>query len=376
MAAGKGGQTDTNSSSLADQQSFETEHAQKERREFSRRRLLIGATVLGGSFVAVSGIALATQNSISHAAEANSQVQTTESGKLREYWIQADSFHHNLIPTGYDGLMGMHFTPDQTSFWALGYRAYTSGWGQPLAGNDDIGPNTGIPGPILRGSVGDTIRVHFRNNDTHRRFPHSMHPHGVSYTPENDGGWFAADPRPGTVIEVGESYTYNWQVRPNSVGTWVYHDHSAPQGKGMLMEFGAELGLVGMLILTDTSTHPVDRECCVFFHDLYQADIPVLSQDFDAFNGHSYVGNTPTFTARVGERVRWHIGALGKEFHVFHLHGHRWLSNGQYVDTVLLGPSMATSFEYVEDNPGKWLYHCHVSDHMMGGMSGLYVVKQ
>jgi FtsP/CotA-like multicopper oxidase with cupredoxin domain len=36
---------------------------------------------------------------------------------------------------------------------------------------------------------------------------------------------------------------------------------------------------------------------------------------------------------------------------------------------------MAASFDFIEDNPGKWLYHCHVTDHMMGGMSGLYVVE-
>ena len=31
-------------------------------------------------------------------------------------------------------------------------------------------------------------------------------------------------------------------------------------------------------------------------------------------------------------------------------------------------------FDYVEENPGTWLYHCHVIDHMMGGMVGHYVV--
>lgn len=346
-------------------------HSQKQ--GVSRRTLLKGAAVIGaGATVATAGgISLASQNVTTHAASA----QAAAGGQVREYWIQADSFFHNLVPSGYDGLMGMHYTPNQTSYWAIGYRAYTPNWGQPLPGNSDIGANTGIPGPILRGSVGDTIRVHFRNNDVHHKAAHSMHPHGVSYTPDNDGGWYAANPRPGTVIQFGQTYTYNWQVKTNSVGTWVYHDHSLPYGPGMAMEFGAELGLFGFLVLSDASTTLVDVENFVFFHDLYQADVKALIQDFDCFNGFSYVGNTPTFTAKVGNRVRWHIGALGVEFHVFHLHGHRWLNNGQYVDTMHLGPSMATSFDYVEDNPGQWLYHCHVNDHMMGGMSGLYVVN-
>jgi manganese oxidase len=343
--------------------------------DLSRRTLLKGAAVVGGSLAAVGGVALASQKATTQAAS-NSQIRGTNSGHLREYWIQVDSFFHNLVPTGYDGMMGMHFQASKTSYWAIGYRAYTPGWEKPLSGNDWIGANTGIPGPILRGEVGDTIRVHFRNNDTHYNFHHSMHPHGVFYTPNNDGGWFAADPRPGTNIAVGQSYTYEWQVRTNSPGTWVYHDHSLPSGPDMLMEFNSELGMFGFLVLTDASVKPVDREFFTFLHDLYQADIAVLSQDFDCFNGYAYAGNTPTFTAKVGERIRWHIAALGKEFHVFHIHGHRWNTGGQFTDTHLLGPAIGASFEFVEDNPGQWLYHCHVTDHMMGGMTGFYIVEQ
>lgn len=32
--------------------------------------------------------------------------------------------------------------------------------------------------------------------------------------------------------------------------------------------------------------------------------------------------------------------------------------------------------EYTEDNPGAWLYHCHVTDHMAGGMVGFYKVAR
>ncbi len=353
-----------------------------ERHAVSRRTLLKGAAIVGGSLTVVSGaaasgLALTNKTSSSQKTNAMAHADAASPGKLREYWIQADAFYHNLVPTGYDGLMGMSFSVAQTSFWALGYRAYTPGWGKLLASNADIGANTGIPGPILRGEVGDTIRVHFRNNDTHRQWPHSMHPHGVLYTPDNDGGWFAADPRPGGVVAVGQSYTYDWQVRPNSVGTWCYHDHSLPVGKQMQMELGAELGLFGFLVLTDASVKPVEQEYFTFFHDLYQADLPELSQDFDCFSGYAYVGNTQTFKAKVGERIRWHMAALGTEFHVFHTHGHRWRGHDQvYTDTQLLGPSMATSVEFTADNPGKWLYHCHVNDHMMSGMAGIYIVAE
>jgi manganese oxidase len=342
---------------------------------FPRRHLLKGAAIAGGVLAVIAGgSALAVQHTTVD-TNTSAQIQPSTGGQLREYWVQANAFFHNLVPTGKDGMMGMSFHANQSSYWAVGYVAYTPGWDTPLASNDDIGPNTGIPGPVFRGSVGDTIRVHFRNNDTHYRYPHSMHPHGVIYTPANDGAYIVADPQPGTAVEFGKTYTYEWRVHPNSVGTWVYHDHSMSMGSSMLMEFGAELGMFGFLVLTNSSTKPATKEFFTFLHDLYQADIPLLSQDYDGFNGTAYLGNTPTFSAKVGDTIRWHVGALGKEFHAFHLHGHRWSSNGQFVDVIQLGPAIATSFDFVADNPGKWLYHCHVSDHMMGGMVGMYIVN-
>ncbi len=351
----------------------------------SRRKILRASAIAGGVVVVGGGTVVAGQQIIAHnqqggqsAGGVATATQGTGGGQVHEYWVQADAFHHNLVPTGKDNMMGMKFKASDSSYWAVGYRAYTPNWGQLLPGSAALGPNTGIPGPIFRGAVGDTILVHFRNNDTHYHMPHSMHPHGVLYTPANDGAWIASDPQPGSMVAPGQSYTYEWHVRPNSVGTWIYHDHSVSRtvNGSMLMEFGAEVGLFGFLVLTGPSTKPVTREFFTFLHDLYQDDLPSLSQDYDCFNGFSYLGNTPTFQAKVGETVRWHIGALGKEFHAFHLHGHRWSSNGQFVDVVQLGPSNATSFEFVVDNPGKWLYHCHVTDHMMGGMMGMYEVTE
>ncbi len=280
------------------------------------RRNLLKSTAVAGTIAAASlgGIALSSHLSTSQTAEtAHAQ---TASGVVREYWIQADSFFHNLVPTGHDRMMGMHFTASQSSYWAIGYRAYTPNWGSPL------------PGPIIRAQVGDTILVHFRNNDTHYGFPHSIHPHGVRYTPPNDGAWTAFDPnKPGTAVAFGQSYDYQWNAISSSVGTWPYHDHSLPQNN--LMEYNVELGLFGMFAITDSSTPTVDQEICLVIHDLYQSDVSSLSQDFDCFNGYAYMGNTPTFNVAMNSHVRW--------------------------------------------RPGKWLYHCHVTDHMMGGMVGMYI---
>ncbi len=339
------------------------------------RRSLLRTAGLGGAAATL----VTTPSATSPRTRALDDQLGPRSGRLREYWLAAESFWHNLVPNGRDELMGRTFRPDRTSLNALGYRAYTPDWGRPLPGDEKIGPNTGVPGPTIRAEVGDTVRIHLRNDDRHYRFPHSLHAHGLRYDPSSDGAWLAVEPRrPGTAVGYGDSYTYQFTALRSSVGTWPYHDHSMPQAlspkQEPIMEVGAELGLFGVIAVSDPAEAPVDREHVLVMHDLYASDIPTLAQDFDCFNGQAFIGNTPTFTAAVGERVRWRVTTLGKEFHVFHIHGHRWSDGQRHVDSEVLGPATTLTLDYVEDNPGDWLYHCHVTDHMAGGMVGRYRV--
>jgi FtsP/CotA-like multicopper oxidase with cupredoxin domain len=378
-----------------------------------RRNLL--RTLTGGGAAAALALSSASSASAASAESAESAARGFDpfaadafafrpSGRVREYWVQADSFTHNAVPNGHDHMTGMAFSAEQTTFQAIGYRAYTPDWGQPLPadlGPRGVGPNSGVPGPVLRAEVGDVLKVHFRNNDAHYKWPHTMHPHGVRYTPANDGAWLADAPdRAGTAVPYQGTYTYTWTCVPSSVGSWPYHDHAAPQvvphaaasdtaspapasmdsrafsGGGPVMEIGAELGLFGMIAVTDAATPEVDREFVLFFHDLSASDAPPLTQDLSLCNGAAFVDNAPTFTARSGERVRWRVGTLGNSFHVFHIHGHRWLGAGGWTDSELLGPATTLTVEYREDNPGDWLYHCHVAAHMMHGMAGRYRVTR
>jgi FtsP/CotA-like multicopper oxidase with cupredoxin domain len=65
--------------------------------------------------------------------------------------------------------------------------------------------------------------------------------------------------------------------------------------------------------------------------------------------------------------------------HPMHLHGHsfRVLSrNGQtlplrpWQDTVLLLAREWVEIAFVADNPGDWMFHCHILEHQMAGMMG------
>jgi len=96
---------------------------------------------------------------------------------------------------------------------------------------------------------------------------------------------------------------------------------------------------------------------------------------FMTIDGLAFVGNAPTFKARVGDLVQWDVMALGDDFHTFHVHGHRWKVHGTPRDTQTVGPAESFRIRWREEDPGTWLYHCHVESHMMSGMIGIYQVK-
>ena len=67
---------------------------------------------------------------------------------------------------------------------------------------------------------------------------------------------------------------------------------------------------------------------------------------------------------------------MDDNFHDFHMHGHRWRDTaGAPTDTTTVGPSETITARFTEDNPGRWLYHCHVFSHQDAGMAGWYDVS-
>ena len=95
-----------------------------------------------------------------------------------------------------------------------------------------------------------------------------------------------------------------------------------------------------------------------------------------AMNGDIF-GNLRGLEAIESERVRWHLAALGSEvdLHTAHWHGNTVLDHGRRTDVVELLPASVVSVDMVADNPGTWLYHCHVGDRMTAGMMTRWTVK-
>ena len=104
-----------------------------------------------------------------------------------------------------------------------------------------------------------------------------------------------------------------------------------------------------------------------------------------ALNGVLAAGNSvqPWLTARLGTTQVITVQNRTAFPHPMHLHGHpvRLLEHNDrampypvWRDTLLLGPREQARFAFVADNPGRWLMHCHIPEHMDAGMLGVVEV--
>jgi manganese oxidase len=180
------------------------------------------------------------------AAHAHS-AQAQPVGKTRTYYVAADEVNWDYAPSGRDEAMDMPFDDIAKLYTESGphrigrvykkaiYREYTDATFTTLKVRPPDEQYLGLLGPILRGEVGDTIKVVFKNNGTH---PYSMHPHGVFYRKDSEGadyndGTSGADKADGAVPP-GATHTYIWQIPeragpgPNDPSSifWFYHSHA------------------------------------------------------------------------------------------------------------------------------------------------------
>jgi len=295
------------------------------------------------------------------------------------------------------------------------YHGYTDGTFRTRQARPPEWAHLGLLGPVIRAEVGDTLRVVVRNN---AKRPYSLHVHGLRYTAASEGAMTAGVPGPYGIIPPGGTYTYVFDTPeragpgpgdPSSV-VWPYHSH-AEEG------VDENTGLVGAVVVTrkgmarpDGSPKDVDREFVTLFkifdenHSaLLQANIDrfteagrapaTVFQDEDdtptdvetaawidsnlkyAINGYLFA-NLPGLDMHVGERVRWYVIGLGSEsdLHTPHWHGQTVTVGGHRTDTVEVEPATTVVADMTPDNPGTWMFHCHVIEHFDAGMTALYRV--
>ena len=101
-----------------------------------------------------------------------------------------------------------------------------------------------------------------------------------------------------------------------------------------------------------------------------------------AIDGQLYPDADP-YLIREGERVRVRMKNSSRMFHPMHLHGHFFrpiLADGDQdflplKHTVNIEPKQTLTFEFIADNPGNWIFHCHNLYHMDAGMARLFIYE-
>src|SRR5688572_11281944 len=96
--------------------------------------------------------------------------------------------------------------------------------------------NGSVPGPTIRCTEGDRVRIYFQNGTRH---PHTIHLHGIH--PANMDGVFEQVPP-------GHSYVYDFEAEP--WGLFLYHCHTMPIRKHV------EKGLYGTFIVDPPTPRP------------------------------------------------------------------------------------------------------------------------
>ena len=364
------------------------------------------------------------------ASGAPAGVYQTVPPTTRTYYIAADDVEWDYAPTGTNLTEGRPFNEDEKAFMEAGptvigrkakkaiYREYTDATFKTLKPRPPEWEHLGFLGPVIRAQVGDTIRIVFKNN---AKFPATLHPHGVFYTKDSEGALYndgsTGKNKADDAVPPGGTYTYTWSVperagpskSEGSTALWMYHSHTDEVRD-------QATGLFGPIIITrrgmarpDGSPVDVDREIVASFMETdenqswYLADNirayatkpddvkivtgaffltwafskPLLYDKYfrENINGYSY-GHTPGITMKVGQRVRWYLMAgSGFEIHSVHWHGNVVQVGHMRTDVTPVMTMGMTIADMVPDNPGKWLFHCHVHYHMRLGMQAFYTVE-
>ncbi len=227
--------------------------------------------------------------------------------------------------------------------------------------------NGRVPGPTLRATEGERLRINFLNGSAH---PHTMHFHGI-HRDVHDG---IPGVGPGN-IDPGESFSYEFDAEP--FGLHQYHCHSTP-----LADHIAK-GLYGAFIVDPRAGRPPADELVMVQNG--------FDTDFDREN-EIYAVNTVAFAyeqepirVKRGELVRIYLVNM-LEFDLlnsFHIHANFFdryptgtrLESTELTDTITQGQGQRDILELRFPFAGKYMFHAHVSEFAELGWMGFFQVE-
>ena len=221
--------------------------------------------------------------------------------------------------------------------------------------------NGSVPGPVVRATEGDLLRIRFRNDGTH---PHSIHFHGI-HPPRMDG---VLDP-----VAPGESFTYEFEARP--YGMQLYHCHTGPLAQHI------QRGLYGAFIIDPPEPKPPAQELVMMLSG-FDLDGDERNEVY-AVNGRAFYYDKYPVVVKRSETVRIYLANLTEYDPVnsFHLHGEffRLYRTGstdhhEYTDTVVLGQGERCIIEIDFHHKGLYMFHAHQSKLAERGWMGWFNV--
>jgi len=286
-----------------------------------------------------------------------------------------DSMGHAMVPVPSDGVPpAVQDTGGQLLDFRLenGVKVFEL-TAQPVRWNilDDVTVtawtyNGTVPGPMIRVSEGDRVRIEFTNQLSE---PTTVHWHGIEVPNAMDGvPGLTQDP-----VMPGDTFVYEFVAEP--AGSFMYHSHFESDTQ-------VSLGLYAPFIIDPAEPENVPdvdlslmlSEWRVINGDTYAA-MPMMGMEPNYFtiNGKAFPA-TETIHVKVGQRVRLRVMAIGQFVHPMHLHGMPFklvATDGYPVpdaaqltkDTVSVAPGERYDIEFVATEPGQWMLHCHILHH-------------
>ena len=222
--------------------------------------------------------------------------------------------------------------------------------------------NGQVPGPTIRATEGDRVKVTFRNAGTH---PHTMHFHGW-HPPEMDGALHGQEVMP------GKTFLYEFDADP--FGLHLYHCHTVPLKRHI------HKGLYGAFIIDPRASRPPADEFVMVMN--------AFDTNFDAEN-EVYAVNTIA-NAYMQEPIEVTVGRLVRIFLInvtefdlinsLHLHGMFFdvfrtgtsLTPNERTDTLMLCQGERAIVETTFRYPGDFMFHAHQSEFAELGWMGLF----
>lgn len=367
-----------------------------------RLRLVLTLIVISVVVAGCTSAGVETSSSASKAAKANAMLesppgsQVTPTGVVRDFTLYLHPMTHEVYPGATMGMWGFSLSEDPAT--------------------------ASVPGPTLRVTEGDTVRVTLIS--TIAGFNHTLHFHGQNVPNAMDGVPYMTQ----DVVEPGDPFTYEFIAKPS--GTYWYHCHVDSQHH-------IDMGMYGVLIvdpqnIADDPAYDAGAEFVMVldemdrFHiesgqtptgnlpqggDYYSTkdftertanDIatrnaqgsdalaqgnttlrpnrdwyPVTYAPYTAtyntwlINGVSYP-YTETLVVKEDQVARIRLVNAGNSLFAMHLHGHHMLvthkdgvllDSPYWVDVIPIAPGERYDLYVKMDNPGMWDFHDHFSTH-------------